>query len=109
MDYVKKESIGKAAALQTFGVLAGEAFAISVMFGYSKRAEVSHYEAFAVAAILIALLSSVFLCIVRNPKVKLYPAKETTEEGSRQEYRPPSLINETEAEQTHPEPPQVDN
>ena len=39
---------------------------MSVMFGYSKQAGVSQYEAFAAAAIFIAFLSSVFLCVVRN-------------------------------------------
>ena len=41
MDYVKKDSRGKAAALQNLGNLVGEAFAISVLFGYSKREGVS--------------------------------------------------------------------
>ena len=36
MDYVKKDSRAKASALQAFGALSGEAFAMVALFGYAK-------------------------------------------------------------------------
>ena len=41
MDYVKQESRGKAAAVQNLGNLIGETFAMSVLFGYSKKEDVT--------------------------------------------------------------------
>lgn len=70
MDYIKQESRGKAAAIQNMGNLIGETFAMSVLFGYSKREDVSQTKAFCVAAIIIGVLSLFILCLVRNPKIK---------------------------------------
>ena len=52
------------------GNLIGETFAMSVLFGYSKREDVSQTKAFCVAAIIIGVLSLFILCLVRNPKIK---------------------------------------
>ena len=41
MDYIKEESRGKAAALQHLGNLLGEFFAMSVLFGFSKKETIS--------------------------------------------------------------------
>jgi len=56
--------------LQNLGNLVGETFAMSVLFGYSKRDDVSQNEAFSVAAIIIAALGLPVFCLVRNPKIK---------------------------------------
>lgn len=70
MDYVKKESRGKAAAVQALGLLLGEAFAMVVLFGYSKRENVSQEQAFRMAACVILGLTIITLFLVQNPKSK---------------------------------------
>ena len=70
MDYVKKESRGKAAALQNLGNLLGETFAMSVLFSISKQEGVSQNEAFTIASVIVGVLSLVILFIVRNPTIK---------------------------------------
>lgn len=69
MDYVKQESRGKGAALQNLGNLVGEAFAIAVLFGISKKEGRSQNEAFAIAAAIVAALSLPVFCLVRDPKL----------------------------------------
>ena len=68
MDYVKKESRGKAAAFQNLGNLLGETFAMLVLFGISK--ETGMNTAFCIAAIVTGSLSFLTLCFVRNPTIK---------------------------------------
>lgn len=70
MDYVKKESRGKAAALQNLGNLLGETFAMSVLFSISKKEGVSQNEAFSIAALMLGVLSLVTLLIVRDPTIQ---------------------------------------
>ena len=70
MDYIKKESRGKAVALQNLGNLLGETFAMSVLFGFSKKESVSQNEAFLMAAITVGVLSLGLLCIVKNREIK---------------------------------------
>lgn len=70
MDYIKEDSRGKGLALQNIGNLIGEAFAMTVLFGYSKQVDVSQDKAFCMAAICIACLSFFFLCLVKDPKIK---------------------------------------
>ena len=41
MDYIKKESRGRALSLQALGALLGEAFAMVALFGYAKREDVT--------------------------------------------------------------------
>ena len=43
---------------------------MTVLFGYSKKEDVTQVQAFAVAGIIAGALSIVTLFIVRNPKVK---------------------------------------
>ena len=67
LDYIKKESRGKAAALQGLGSLLGEAFAMVVLFGYSKREGVSQDQGFRMAAIVVISLTSLSLCTIATP------------------------------------------
>ena len=70
MDYIKKESRGKAAAFQNLGNLIGETFATTVLFGFSKQENVGLNWAFCMAAIVTGALSFFTLCLVRNPTIK---------------------------------------
>ena len=48
----------------------GETFAMTVLFGFSKRDNVTQDVAFAMAAITVAVLALFTLLIVRNPEIK---------------------------------------
>jgi len=43
---------------------------MTVLFGYSKREDVTQNEAFTMAAIAVGVLSLLTLFIVKNPKIK---------------------------------------
>ena len=70
MDYVKSEYRGKAVALQSFGSLFGEAFAMTVLFGISKGEDMHMNTAFLIAAIVTGSMSFLTLFFVRNPTIK---------------------------------------
>ena len=70
MDSIKKESRGKASALNGLGALLGEAFAMVVLFGYSKRDGVTQEEAFRFAAIFLLALAIITLFVVKEPNSK---------------------------------------
>ena len=70
MDSIKKESRGKASALNALGALLGEAFAMVVLFGYSKRDGVTQEEAFRFAAIFLLALAIITLFVVKEPNSK---------------------------------------
>ena len=67
-DYVKKESRGKAVAIIGFGTLAGEAFAIVVLFGFTKRMEIT--QAFNITSFILLVMSLFALYCVTEPVIK---------------------------------------
>lgn len=77
MDYIKKDSRGKAAALQSLGLLFGEAFAIAVLFGISKRASFTQAESFAISALIVVCLGCLLYCAVRDVDLKQSTSIET--------------------------------
>ena len=68
IDYVKKESRGKAIALTTLGGMVGEALGMAVLFGCTKELEPKH--AFFIASLVIFGVSLPFMCIVKEPVIK---------------------------------------
>ena len=70
LDYIKQESRGKGSALTNLGLLIGETFAMSVLFGISRIEGVSQQEAFSYSAAIIAVLSFPLLGIIRNVEIK---------------------------------------
>ena len=70
MDSIKKESRGKASALNALGALLGEAFAMVVLFGYSKRDGVTQEEAFRFAAIFLLALAIITHFVIKEPNSK---------------------------------------
>ena len=97
LDYIKQESRGKGAALQNLGHLVGEAFAMSVLFGISKREDVDQIEAFAYAAAIVACLGLPILCLVTNVKVK---DKKKAGDSLDQETSQQEILNEQDYERT---------
>lgn len=68
MDYVKKESRGKAIALASLGVMSGEVFGMAVLFGYSKQMEAN--QAFFITSIVIFVMAIPFVYIVTDLEIK---------------------------------------
>lgn len=64
-DYVHKDSIGKAAALIGLGYVVGEVIAMAVLFRVTEP--MSEYNAFLTVAIVGAVSSTLFLCLVKEP------------------------------------------
>ena len=48
----------------------GETFAMTFLFGFSKRENVTQNIAFAIAAVTIGVLSLFTLLVVTNPEIK---------------------------------------
>ena len=48
----------------------GEAFAMSVLFGISKRPDVSIVEGFTIASVIIITMAMPVLCLVKDPQIK---------------------------------------
>ena len=67
-DYVKKDSRGKAVAILGFGTLAGEAFAVVVLFGLTKRMELT--QAFTVTSFILLVMSLFAIYCVTEPVIK---------------------------------------
>lgn len=70
LDYIKQESRGKGSALTNLGLLIGETFAMTVLFGISRIENVSQQEAFSYSAAIIAVLAFPLLGIIRNVDIK---------------------------------------
>ena len=67
-DYIHKDAIGKAAALIGVGYVIGEVLAMAVLFNVTK--DLSPYMAFLTTAIVGAVCSSLFLCLVKEPQLR---------------------------------------
>lgn len=68
-DYVEKDSLGKASALQNFGTLVGDCFAMGVLMNIT--AEMSHEYAFFVTAIISAFLVLPMFFLIVEPRKTL--------------------------------------
>ena len=66
-DYVDKDSLGKASALQNMGALIGDCFAMAFLITITS--ELSHENAFYITAILIASLVLPFFFIIKEPNI----------------------------------------
>ena len=79
-DYIHKDAIGKAAALVGLGFVVGEVLAMGILFNVTRN--FSAYNAFMTVAIVGACCSLLFLCLVKEPKLrkKTGDAMEETEE-----------------------------
>ena len=67
-DYVHKDAIGKAAALVGLGFVVGEVLAMGVLFNVTKN--MSAYMAFLTVAIVGACCSTLFIILVKEPKLR---------------------------------------
>lgn len=67
-DYVHKDAIGKAAALVGLGFVIGEVLAMGVLFNVTK--DMSAYMAFMTVSIVGACCSTLFIIIVKEPKLR---------------------------------------
>lgn len=65
-DYVDKDSLGKASALQNFGSLVGDCFAMGVLMNIT--ASLSHENAFLVTAVISALLVLPMYFLIVEPR-----------------------------------------
>ena len=63
----------------------GETFAISVLFGISKREGISQEQAFGVAAAIIAALGLPIFCLVRDTNINICRKKKEKEKELEQE------------------------
>ena len=64
-DYVHKDAIGKAAALVGLGFVVGEVLSMGVLFNVTKN--MTRYNAFLTVTIAGAILSTMFLFLVKEP------------------------------------------
>ena len=67
-DYVHKDAIGKAAALIGFGYIVGEVIAMAILFRVTKP--MTEYNAFLTVALVGAICSTLFLCLVKEPQLR---------------------------------------
>ena len=67
-DYVDKDSLGKASALQNMGALIGDCFAMAFLITITS--EMSHENAFYITAVLIASLVLPFFFFIKEPQIK---------------------------------------
>ena len=67
-DYVHKDAIGKAAALVGLGFVIGEVLAMGVLFNVTS--EMTPYTAFLVVSIVGACCSTLFIFLVKEPKLR---------------------------------------
>ena len=68
-DYIQPEALGKASALLGVGYIIGEVLSMGVLF--QVTAGMSHYNAFLTTAIVGAVFSCFFLCLVKEPKLRV--------------------------------------
>ena len=76
-DYVHKDAIGKAAALVGLGFVIGEVLAMGVLFNVTR--EMTAEWAFLTVAIVGACSSTLFLILVREPKLR--SSEKETDKG----------------------------
>ena len=76
MDYVKKESRGKAYALQSVGQKMGEAFAVGVLSNLGSNKGTDIDSTYTRAAGIILVLALVLFLTVKEPKIKQVELKE---------------------------------
>ena len=76
-DYVDQASLGKATALQNMGSLVGDCFAVGVLMALT--ANMTHFNAFLVTALFLALLSLPLFCLISEPNLK---ASQEAEQAS---------------------------
>ena len=67
-DYIHKDAIGKAATLIGLGLVIGEVLSMGVLFNVTKS--MNAYSAFLTVAIVGTICSTLFLCIVKEPKLR---------------------------------------
>ena len=67
-DYIHKDAIGKAAALVGLGFVVGEVLAMGILFNVTKH--MNAYNAFMIVAIVGACCSFLFICLVKEPKLR---------------------------------------
>lgn len=67
-DYVHKDAIGKAAALVGLGFIVGEVLSMGVLFRIT--ADLSPYTSFMIVSITGAVFSTLFICLVKEPKLR---------------------------------------
>jgi len=67
-DYVEKGSLGKASALQNFGALIGDCFAMGFLM--TITANMTHENAFFVTSIIGAALVTPLFFMIAEPKIK---------------------------------------
>lgn len=67
VDYVEKDSLGKASALSNMGTLIGDCFAMGFLLTITS--EMSHENAFYITAVLMASLTLSLFFIIEEPKL----------------------------------------
>lgn len=67
-DYVMRDSVGKAASFVGIGYVLGEVLSMGVLFNVTK--DMSPYFAFLTVACSGAFCSSLFLCFVKEPRLR---------------------------------------
>lgn len=67
-DYIKRNSRGKAIAVNGIGFVLGEVFSIGVLFSLTKS--MTYYNAFLVAGGVVAFLGVFLFMVVRDPNLK---------------------------------------
>ena len=68
VDYVDKDSLGKASALSNMGSLIGDCFAMGFLM--TITGDMTHENAFFITSILIASLVLPLFFIIKEPKIK---------------------------------------
>ena len=67
-DYFKKSSIGKAHVIGYIGFVIGEVTAVGVLFRVTEQ--MNPQDSFFIIGIMTIILSSAFLCMIREPKIR---------------------------------------
>lgn len=74
VDYVDKDSLGKASALSNMGSLIGDCFAMGFLLTITS--EMSHTNAFYITAVLIMSLILPLFFIIEEPRLLLIDQKK---------------------------------
>lgn len=67
-DYIHKNAVGKAASMVAVGFVIGEVLSMGVLF--TLTANMTPYNAFLTAAGVTAVLACMFLCLVKEPRLR---------------------------------------
>jgi MFS family permease len=67
-DYIHKSALGKAASLSAIGYVIGEVVSMGALFTATRN--MNPYWAFATAAAVSMVFTFLFLCIVKEPKLR---------------------------------------